>query len=293
MRITQRAVALTSLQGLNRNLAAVGRLQQQLTSGKLLSVPSDSPTDTNKAMQTRDALRANDQYARNTADGKAWLNITDSTLQTMLDMTRQVRDLTVQGMNEGTMSPASRQAIATQVRALRDGLIGQANTTVNNRPIFGGVTAGTTAYTATGTWTGDGSAPVARRVSATETVRIDITGTEAFGAPGSDLFAVVDQIATDVSANPSALASHLNDLDTALNRMLTSVADVGSRTQRIDRADQTVTDRALALRTTLSTVEDIDLPKTIMDLEMQKTGYQAALSATAKAIQPTLMDFLR
>ena len=29
MRITQRAVALTSLQGLNRNLDAVGKLQQQ------------------------------------------------------------------------------------------------------------------------------------------------------------------------------------------------------------------------------------------------------------------------
>ena len=50
MRITQRAVALTSLQGLNRNLDAVGKLQQQLTSGRLINAPSDSPTGTNRAM---------------------------------------------------------------------------------------------------------------------------------------------------------------------------------------------------------------------------------------------------
>ena len=40
-------------------------------------------------------------------------------------------------------------------------------------------------------------------------------------------------------------------------------------------------------------VEDIDLPSVIIDLQLQQTTYQAALSATAKAIQPTLMDFLR
>ena len=30
-----------------------------------------------------------------------------------------------------------------------------------------------------------------------------------------------------------------------------------------------------------------------MNLEMQKVGYEAALAATAKALQPTLLDFLR
>ncbi len=49
----------------------------------------------------------------------------------------------------------------------------------------------------------------------------------------------------------------------------------------------------LSLKSTLSGVEDIDLPKTIMDLQLQQTTYQAALSATAKVLQPSLMDFLR
>jgi flagellar hook-associated protein 3 FlgL len=43
----------------------------------------------------------------------------------------------------------------------------------------------------------------------------------------------------------------------------------------------------------LSDVEDVDLPKTIMDMQMQQTSYQAALAATAKVIQPSLIDFLR
>ncbi|HET8717298.1 MAG TPA: hypothetical protein VFM50_06050, partial [Nocardioidaceae bacterium] len=98
MRITQRAVALTSLQGLNRNLDAVGRLQQQLTSGRLINRPADSPTGTNRAMQTRSAQSANAQYARNLTDAQSWMEQTDSTLQTMLSTARRVRDLTVQGL---------------------------------------------------------------------------------------------------------------------------------------------------------------------------------------------------
>jgi flagellar hook-associated protein 3 FlgL len=33
--------------------------------------------------------------------------------------------------------------------------------------------------------------------------------------------------------------------------------------------------------------------KTIMELTLEQTGYQAALQATASVMQPSLMDFLR
>jgi flagellar hook-associated protein 3 FlgL len=49
----------------------------------------------------------------------------------------------------------------------------------------------------------------------------------------------------------------------------------------------------LSLQTRLSQTEDIDMPKTIMELQMQQVGYQAALAATAQALQPTLVDFLK
>ncbi len=39
MRITHRAVTQTALLGLNTNLSSVAKLQQQLTSGKLISAP--------------------------------------------------------------------------------------------------------------------------------------------------------------------------------------------------------------------------------------------------------------
>ena len=43
----------------------------------------------------------------------------------------------------------------------------------------------------------------------------------------------------------------------------------------------------------LAEVESIDLPATIVKLQMQEVAYQSALQATARMIQPSLVDFLR
>lgn len=293
MRITQRAVALTSLQGLNRNLDAVGRLQQQLTSGKLISAPSDSPTGTNRAMQTRSEQAAVAQQTRNITDAQSWLEQGDSTLSEMLDTTRRVRDLTVQGLNTGSMSDASRQALATEVNSLLEGLVGLANTNVQGRPLFGGTTPGNKAYDGTGNWIGEAGLPVTRKVSGSEMVRVDITGPEAFGTDDANLFAVVRDIGTDLTVPGADLAGHLEALDAVMQKMMTAVADIGSRAARVERAEQMNFDRALTLEQQLGETENVDLPNTIMKLQMQQVGYEAALAATAKAISPTLMDYLR
>ncbi len=295
MRITQRAVALTSLQGLNRNLDTLGKLQTQLTSGRLINAPSDSPSGTNRAMQTRSEQAAVAQQARNISDAKGWLEQTDSTLRTMLETTRRVRDLTVQGLNSGGLTDEARRALATEVTSLREGLVTLANTKNQGRPLFGGVTALPNAYDPTsGAWIGvTAGPPITRQISDAEDLRIDVTGLEAFGTAPADLFTVVQSIATDLTAAPTALAGHLDALDLVMEGMQSAVADIGARGSRLERVEAINADRAVTLGSQLAETENIDLPNTIMRLQMQQVGYEAALSATAKALQPTLLDFLR
>src|SRR3954464_7428772 len=300
MRVTQRAVVLTSLQGLNKNLSAVSKLQQQLTSGTMISRPSDSPTGTNTSLITRQAISGNGQYARNISDGQTYLDATDSALQDMLAQVRKVRDLTVQALNGGAQSAQSQQAIATEVSGIRESMLGQANQVVQGRPLFGGVTAGNKAYDGSGAYVGGGGTgggaaqPLTRRVSAVETIRVDLTGPEAFGDPasGKDLFSVVNSVVANIG-DTTALSDDLKDLDGVINGMLAAAADVGTRSARMQTADTVNQSQSLNLKTQLSDTEDIDLPKTIMELQMQQNGYQAALQATAKVIQPTLLDFLK
>src|SRR3954449_2025658 len=243
MRVTQRSVVLTSLQGLNSNLAKTQKIQQQLTSGKTISRPSDSPTGANTSLLTRQAISGNDQYARNISDGRTFLDATDSALQDMLDQVRKVRDLTVQALNGGAQSAQSQQAIATEVSGIRESMLGQANQVVQGRPLFGGVTTGNKAYDASGAYVGVGGTggialqPLTRRVSPVETIRVDLTGSEAFGDPasGKDLFSVVNSVVAHVG-DTGLLTDDLKDLDGAINGLLAAAADVGTRSSRMQTA---------------------------------------------------------
>lgn len=303
MRITQSMLSQSTLANLNLNLTAVSRLQQQLSSGKAINQPSDSPTGTNSAMQLRGALASNQQYDRNMTDGKTWLDTTDSTLQSMVSQVQRVRDLTVQAMNSGAMSSSNEADMAAEVDQLRSSLLSVANTQLEGRPIFGGATSGKNAYDAgTGAYLGRGGTaaepaiPNTRRMSSDATVRVDITGAEAFGdqTQGPDLFQTVGAISGDMkTGNTSDLSNQLSALDTAVTRLTNAQADVGARSKRLDDAQTVNASLKLSLTSQLSGVEDADMPSTITALQLQENGYQAALAVSSRSLQQSLVNFLQ
>jgi flagellar hook-associated protein 3 FlgL len=291
-RITERSIANTTMVGLQGNLTRLGALQRQLSSGKIISRPSDSPTGTVSAMQLRGDIRQQQQFARNATDGQAWLSTVDQTLSGAVDMVHQVRNLVLQGMSGGSADGPAREAMASEVDNLRQSLLGLANTTYLDRPVFGGTTAGSAAYDSTGAYVGD-SGQVLRTVSAGSKVRVDASGPAVFGTGPNQLFTLLSQISTDLRADPGQLAGDLSGLDTTLHGMQAQLADVGGRYNRLVQLGQGATDQLTELRSQLSDVEDVDLPQTIMELQLQQTAYQAALGATARVVQPSLLDFLR
>lgn len=306
MRVTQRSVAQLSLQGLNGNLAALQKLQQQLTSGKTISQPSDDPTGTNTSMMTRQGMAGATQQARNISDGQTFLDATDSSLQDIENQLQRVRSLTVQALNSGAQDGSTQADIATEVDGIRTSLIGSANQVVQGRPLFGGVTNGSKAYDDNGVYVGVGGAngvavkPLNRRVSDVEAIRVDITGPEAFGTPGpGDMFGVVSSISAHMSdpttgaTDTAGLTQDLANLDKIINGLSTALADVGTRQARMQTAASNNQTQQLNLTAKLQDTENVDLPKTIMNMQIQQVGYQAALSVTAQSLQPTLVDFLK
>ena len=293
MRVTQHSMSLNSLANVQASLNRTAKLQEQMSSGKLLNRPSDSPTGTVTSLSLRSQISAQEQYAANAQDGAAWLGTLDTALQSVGSALQRVRDLTVQAANTGTLDVNARQAMAAEITTLRDGLTGLANTTYLGRPVFGGTTAGGRAFDPTTyAYVGD-SGTVTRRVDDRTQVSVGSDGAAVFGSGASSVFAFLDTLAADVVSNPSALARDLTALDGRMGTVLNALTDVGVRTNQVEQAQIAAKNKALDLRATLSGVEDIDLPSVIIDLQLQETTYQAALAATAKVLQPTLMDFLR
>lgn len=89
------------------------------------------------------------------------------------------------------------------------------------------------------------------------------------------------------------MASSLNRIDAVTTTMRTAQATVGTRVNRIESARDALASSAVSNTQSLSEVENVDIAAAIVDLQMQEVAYQAALGATGRVLQPTLLDFLR
>lgn len=298
-RVTQNMMMERSAGSLQSALGRLAKTQEQLSTGRILNRPSDSPSDTSSAMRVRSGLADNAQYLRNAEDGLGWLNQIDQTLSSSIFQVRRARYLALQGVNGATGTQA-REALATEVDQIREGLIAAANTTYLDRPVFGGVTAGDRAYNEDGTYAGTAGA-VQRTVADGVTVQVNAAADAVFGPDpddpaGQTVFADLADLAAALrspSADTAAIQTGIERMQVAMDRMTTAFADVGTRANRLERAVESAKDAELSLTTTLTGLENVDLPRAMVDLQMQEVAYQASLATTARVMQPSLLDFLR
>ncbi|MEP9362239.1 flagellin [Nocardioides sp. CN2-186] len=301
--MTQSMLSHQALGGMQTAMGRVAKAQEQLTTGRIINRPSDDPSGATTAMRIRSSMAMQDQYVRNGDDAVGWLNQADGTLTSVTDQVRRAREIALQGANDGAMGQDARDALATEIDQIRQGLVSSANTTYLDRPIFGGLTAGGRAYDYQ--VPGDSSTQVdfiglsdpngvVRTIADGAKVRVDVEGPDVFGQPNDTVFDHLTALAASLrSGNTAGITSAVDSLAVDGTRVTNVQAEIGARTNRVERAQSVATDSALSLKSSLSEVENTDLAKATVDLGLQNVAYQAALGATARVIQPSLLDFLR
>jgi len=298
LRVAQSTLSTDALAGLQANLARLQRTQEQLSSGRRVNRMSDSPIDGATAMRLRGEQAATEQVGRNVASGLSTLGTADGAFTSMSDMLLRVRQLVVTGLND-TNGPSQRAAMAAEVDQLKNGLIALANTKYLGRPVFAGTQDVPAAFdTTTGQYLGNASA--VQRVVSTDgsaTLDVTVTGQAAFSTLFSNGAAagILSRISAALVApgGPAGLSAELANLDAASATMQSARSMVGIQYNRLLTLQSSGATTLDSVTASLSAAENIDLTKTIMDMQVQSTGYQAALGASAKIIQPSLLDFLR
>ena len=290
-RVAHTSLATRSMYNLQQTLLRLADKQDEVSSMKRLRRPSDSPVDTVAAMRLRSDMGRNEQISRNIDDAMSWLGVADNTLVSFVEQISRVRELAVAARNASADSLA-RQGIAVEVSKVRESLLGLANTQFNGRSIFAGTANTGQTYDDTATYTGISQA-IERTIAPGVRVQINVNGDEVFGAAGNDIFVALNQIVNAIESDPSQLDTLVADLDTRTRTVQTKLAEVGARFKRVETMKDRNSSDALTMKQNLSNVEDTDMAQAVMELQMQEVAYQAALAATSRAIQPSLVDFLR
>ena len=298
VRMTQSMMSHQAMGGMQIGLNRLAKVQEQLATGRIINRPSDDPTGATSAMRIRTSVAAQEQYTRNGEDAMGWLNQLDASLGDVTDQVRRARELSIQATS-GAVGQPSRDALAAEIDQIIDGLMTTANATYLDRPVFGGVTPDSIAYekvagVVTYAPAATSSQGVLRTVGDGAVVRVDLEGPDAFGPDRDSVFAHLAALSAALKAGDqagiSAAQNALNDHD---KRIIDARAEIGARTNRVEYSLTAASEASLRLTSSLSEIENTDMVKATVDLQLQTVAYQAALGATAKVMQPSLLDFLR
>ena len=122
------------LQQLNRMYERQAKLMEQ-TDGSSLHRPSDNPVNYTKNMIYNTNLTENDQYTDNVNAGVSWMKSSDSAMMNIADILSTIAEKTVASASDKTTDPT---ATGTQVTALIEEAVTQANSQIGGRYLFSG-----------------------------------------------------------------------------------------------------------------------------------------------------------
>jgi len=138
MRITNKMMTNNALYNINNNKNLLSRLEQQYSSGKKITKPSDDPIVAVRALKFRTNLsELNQYYEKNIPDALAWMDVTESALNTVNSIITSMNTYCNQGANDYPTAE-DRNAIATNLEQLKGQLYQEGNTNYAGRYVFSG-----------------------------------------------------------------------------------------------------------------------------------------------------------
>lgn len=311
MRITTSMVQRNILSDLNGISSKLTKTQMKAASNKEINRPSDDPFATAQAMALRQSLSANQQHQRNVEDAIGWQDATEQALMDITESVEKAKSLLVQGSSD-SLDQTSRDAIASELEQLIEGIKQTANTSYRGSYLFAGTETSTRPYAATSSpyvpaddaYLGDeaGWNPampgIIREIGPGVSVSINVVARQMLGdgqgvGDGKLLDVMRDAVDNLRAGNSTALRGDMDRLETNFDSLLEVRAGNGAKTNRLEAALGRLTQLEESVTDQLSKTEDADIAKTLIELNSQTAAYQAALRAGASIVQTSLMDFLR
>ena len=126
---TRISTAGASYQAMTAMMEAQARLaktQLQVASGRKFSTPAEDPLGAMRAQDFSRQISAKDQFLSTVAFARSRLSFEEDTLASVGDSLMRIRELVLEASND-TVNSGDRKAIATEISALRDGLLDLAN----------------------------------------------------------------------------------------------------------------------------------------------------------------------
>ena len=306
MKISTSALFDRATQQMSTVQTSLAKSQAQLASGKQIVTPSDAPNQAASIQRLQSLMNRQDSYAETLDAVKTRLQGEETSLQSVSSLLMRIKEISVQAASD-TLGATDRHALAIEMEGLRDQILSLANAqdTMGNylfagsrvsQPAFAPDPSGAVAYQ------GD---QTRMRVSVGDqrSVQLNRSGSDAFVRvvrensdgvkTGVGFFQALDQLTAAVQGSDRlAMQRGIGEIDAMQNGTTLALAQVGTDMNVVDAQTAVLDETRLTLKTTMSSIQDLDYAAAITQMNKQMLSLEAAQSSFGKITKLSLFNYI-
>ena len=284
----------------------LAKTQEQLSTGKQIVKPSDSPDKASLVTRLESELARQASYQSTLKTVNTRLQASETVLRNTSDVMVRIKEIAIQAASD-TLSPADRQSIALEISSLRDQMLSLANTQdTNGNYLFSGSRVGSPAFSKDSkgfvVYQGDESR-MKVAVGDNRRMNLNMPGSDAFvkvvrddgkdRKVGVGFFQAIDDLANAVkNSDHNNMQRGIAEIDSIQQGVSDATAQIGTDMNVIDMQNSVLDEITLRLKTTKSDAEDLDYTSAITKMNKDQLALEAAQSSFAKISQLSLFKYM-
>ena len=324
MRITNASMVRSHLYDTQNNLTNMSKINQQISTGKVINTVSDDPHKAIKIMNINNEIKYTEKYNYNIDETVGWMNTTDGALDNVGNLLGEIKE-TILKVGNGTYSQNEMKSLNEDMNEKIKQLADTLNSTHGGKYLFGGSSVDDAPITVIEN--PDGTVKLefskdknGQTIPNTDDLKADISSginidynisvgeilnikdgngnTVNLLDEINNLSTLMNDIANgDEQTAAKAKETLLNDtkgkIDTLFDHVVNERTSLGVRVSTAEKIKEFNNENILSMKSILSQDQDTDVVEKFIELKSAEMIYQASIQVGAKLIQPTILDYIR
>ena len=324
MRITNASMVRSHLYDTQNNLTNMSKINQQISTGKVINTVSDDPYKAIKIMNINNEIKYTEKYNYNIDETVGWMNTTDGALDNVGNLLGEIKE-TILKVGNGTYSQNEMKSLNEDMNEKIKQLADTLNSTHGGKYLFGGSSVDDAPITVIEN--PDGTVKLefskdknGQTIPNTDDLKADISSginidynisvgeilnikdgngnTVNLLDEINNLSTLMNDIANgDEQTAAKAKETLLNDtkgkIDTLFDHVVNERTSLGVRVSTAEKIKELNDEDILNIQDVLSKTQDTDVVEKFIELKSAEMIYQASIQVGAKLIQPTILDYIR
>ena len=296
MNVTYNANMRLMLEAMRQQSLLQQDLYTQLSSGKKINKPSDSPVDSHAVSIFNTELGEFDRLQQAVEALEPQLKQYDSIISEVQTQLSRCYVLGSEAASSTADDPAERSIIASELRSIQDQLVGLGNSTNGSDYIFSGTRTNVQPFTmdpVTRIVTYNGNNTEISVESAPNVyIKKNMEGGRVFMGTGGVFDSLTNLINAVSTSTENDIINAMDTLSTATKNIKPLVVENGQKLKDLENTKKYLMKRSTEIVSSISNLEDADLSKVASDLTLSQVTMNALYKAAASIGTNSLFSYM-